>query len=512
MIRSLFILSFIISVFGYGQVLQLEDLHYRNAFSDSVFILNQKGHSSIKPFIRTCHVISNKAKGGYGRYWQSVPDDKDFLDGDVHKAFELYPIADIGLGIDNQTGYVYTAGLGFAASASGKKWHIETKFLPYSTKPGFVGDSIQNNRIDLGTGQSISFSEGAFFRGELMGVYRLNKFFTFLGGYGKNTFGEGYRSLLLSDHAAANPFLKIETNFHTVKHVNLFNVWNDFYGQNEYAEKRITKLSAMHYLSWNITSKFNLSLFETVVWQAKDSLTRRYFEPNYMNPFVFYRPVEYAQGSADNVLVGLNMSIKPNKKSVIYYQLVLDEFLLSELRAGDKWWGNKFGMQIGAKSIDLGIPNLYGQLEFNFVRPFTYSHKQSVQAYAHANSAVAHPLGANFYEINSIFSYKQKQHRFTNHIVYAGYGTDTAGFSFGQNVLASYSNRDGNYDHLMMQGQKHNVLSFILIYEYEIPQVKNMFLMAKYKLRSDKVSKTTYNNHFLEVGIRSRIWNRYDDI
>jgi hypothetical protein len=57
------------------------------------------------------------------------------------------------------------------------------------------------------------------------------------------------------------------------------------------------------------------------------------------------------------------------------------------------------GLQLGAKYINaLGIKNLDLQLEYNRVRPFTYSHRDSVANYTHYNQPMAHPLGANFSE------------------------------------------------------------------------------------------------------------------
>lgn len=55
---------------------------------------------------------------------------------------------------------------------------------------------------------------------------------------------------------------------------------------------------------------------------------------------------------------------------------MLDEFKLHEVIAGNGWWGNKLAFQLGAKAFDLfNIRSLYVQTEFNFVRPYTYSHR-----------------------------------------------------------------------------------------------------------------------------------------
>ncbi|MBN4073165.1 hypothetical protein JYT74_03880, partial [Crocinitomix catalasitica] len=305
----------------------------------------------------------------------------------------IYPIFDLDLGVNLQSAGVnglFTLGAGAALDFRTNHWYFTAKLLPYTTDAPYVADSIQKNlSMDVGTTRPIS--GWVFQRSEIMAVYRPHRFFSFIGGYGKNFFGDGYRSLLLSDNASAYPYLKVETSFGTIKYVNLYNVWNDnsINPANRGLDKM--KFSAMHYLSWNVTKEFNISVFETVIWQYEDSLVNRGFDLNYLNPVVFYRPVEYGQGSADNVLLGLNTSVKLYGGHCIYGQMILDEFLLSELRARSRWWGNKFGFQLGYKTNSLMKKQLYMQTEFNVVRPFTYAHGSSTLSYGHLNASVAHP-------------------------------------------------------------------------------------------------------------------------
>ncbi|MDX1350333.1 MAG: hypothetical protein R3279_08800 [Putridiphycobacter sp.] len=477
----------------YAQDLYFSNLHYRNHFLFDSLSLSQQNHSSIKPQLKT---------------FGTTNDYK--VVAKVAKNALLYPIVDLGLGYDYTTNLSYTTGLGLGFDYSRSKLVVTGKVLPYFRQGGYVVDSIQNiSHIDIGTGRPLSGN--IFLQGELLAAYNANKFFTFIGGIGKNFFGEGYRSLLLSDNAAASPFVKMETTFWTIKYVSLINMWNDFYNEPTNRSKDITKLSASHYLSWNITKAINFSVFESVVWQAKDSLTNRYFEPNYMNPFVLYRPVEYAQGSADNVLIGTNISFKPTNKITTYAQLILDEFYLVEIRARNKWWANKFGVQTGIKIKDLIVSNLYGQLEFNMVRPYTFSHKQSPQSYSHANASVTHPLGSNFFELTGILSYQKNQHQLTGLFSYSMFGTDTSDISYGQNIFQSYSNRPGNYNHTIGQGLQHNVFSANLFYERALNISPNLYLTARIQLIFNQTPNNSFSNQSFEFGFRSRIWNRYDD-
>ena len=219
----------------------------------------------------------------------------------------------------------------------------------------------------------------------------LNKYILFSAGKGKNFFGDGYRSLLLSDFAPSYPYIRIESEFWNVKYVNLYSMHEDHYNGS-----KNKKFSSAHILSWNITKGINLSIFESVVWAGKDSLEQRNFDVNYLNPIIFFRPVEYSIGSADNSFLGANLKVRIFKKHIFYGQLILDEFLLKELKSGDGWWANKYGFQFGYKVFDLfNVQGLGAQIEYNEVRPFTYSHVSSLQNYGHMNQSLAHPLESN---------------------------------------------------------------------------------------------------------------------
>lgn len=469
-----------------------------NAELTSLNVTNN--HSSVFPYITS---TDNK-----------IADSSHFLvlsKSSKRMETKFYPLMNVSAGVETEGNFLYTAGLGVGLDLSSKKLSLSGKFLPYTTHSAYIADSIQTNLFqDLGASREI-FKNG-YFQNELLFLYRPNKFFTFLTGNGRNFFGEGYRSLILSDNAGSTPFFKIETTFSSIKYVNLYQLWTDntVAPSNRNLDRK--KFAAMHYISWNITREFNLSIFETVLWQSSDTLIDRNFDPNYLNPIVFYRPVEYGNGSADNVLLGANMSFKFDKNQSIYGQFILDDFLLSEIRARSRWWANKYGFQFGYKSQNFaGIENFYFQTEFNLVRPFTYSHKESVQSYGHLNSPVAHPIGANFIEVLNISSYQLGEFRIINKLTYSSYGADSAGISFGQNVFSSYSDRPDDYNQLIMQGKKKNVLNESFTIDRALSKKINLYLFANYNWRMEINELGIENRHYLILGIRSQIWNTYTD-
>lgn len=385
-----------------------------------------------------------------------------------------------------------------------------------SNQPTYMDSSLFSQEVIPSVGrvtnsgssvQNVNHWEGSL-------LYDANKYFSFLLGKGKHFWGDGYRSLLLSDNAASYPYLRIESTFWNVKYVNLYSWHNDFRtGSNR------NKFTTSHYLSWNITKDINLGLFETVVWQGSDTLHNRGFEVTYMNPAIFYRAPEFALGSSDNSLIGASLKFKVKKKNIIYSQVILDEFYLVEMKAGNKWWANKYGAQFGVKSYDLfGVKNLGVQTEFNFVRPFTYSHQTSLINYGHNNQSLVHPVGANFYESSSFVRYKKGKWYFEEQFNYLEYGQDTSANSYGGDIFKSYLARevdvnhpDRDYNHTIGQGEKHTVLYNSLKVSYLLMKETNLRGFAQFVYRVDKFDNMRQSTGLFQIGISSLIWNQYKD-
>ncbi|MBK8952356.1 MAG: hypothetical protein IPM85_08830 [Chitinophagaceae bacterium] len=218
-------------------------------------------------------------------------------------------------------------------------------------------------------------------------TFNATKYIDITFGYDKNFIGNGQRSLFLSDAGNNNLFLRLNTRIWKLNYQNLFMELH--HADNRIGDRLVgKKYAALHHLDINITKWLNVGLFEGVVFGRKDK-----FDFGYLNPIIFYRSIEQQNGSFDNSLVGLDVKANLPKNIQVYGQLLLDEFNLTEVKKNDGWWANKWGIQLGAKYIDaFGIPNLDLQLEHNRVRPFTYSHSDSLANYTHYNQPMAHPL------------------------------------------------------------------------------------------------------------------------
>ncbi len=395
----------------------------------------------------------------------------------------------------------------------GKRFSFNATFYENQSRFPYYLDSVVNfNRVVPGTGRikRANDYDYAWATGSIN--FQLNKHFMFQFGNDKNFIGDGYRSLLLSDNAFNYPSLKIVTDIWKIRYVNIFAEMQDLtrydLQDNEPFQR---KYVSMHYLDLNLGKRASIGLFETVVWHS-DSTGQRGFDLGYMNPFIFFRPVEFAIGSPDNVLLGFNGKLKLKNKNTLYAQLLLDEFLLKEVKAGNGWWANKQGWQLGFKSFDVfGIKNLYVQGEYNAVRPYTYQHRETAGNYGHYRQALAHPLGANFYELIGISRYNYHQWKVEGKLSYAVVGYDIAGFNFGQNIFLPYTTRVLEYGNKIGQGEKHKIMWSTLSMSYEFNPITHFCIFIEASIRNDQSVVKSDNTMLFQGGLKTQLFNRYYD-
>lgn len=383
-----------------------------------------------------------------------------------------------------------------------------------SSFPFFIDTAIYQTQLIRNIGFPVNVNHGRYTYLYWNGYASYSKsFFNFQLGNGKMFIGNGYRSLLLSDIAPAYPYLKLQANFWKIQY-NVFYLILDSYIPGSNTNTLQKKYASMHTLSLNVSKKLNVMLFENVVWQGSDSNRHRGLDPAYLNPVIFFRPQEYQQGSADNVMMGLNVSYIFTKKLQVYGQLALDEFYLKEIRAGNGWWANKQAWQLGLYVLNfMGLKNMNLRLEYNEAKPFTYSHGSPPQNYAHLGMPLAHPFGANFREFVTTLNYSFRKWNLQLHNVYAEIGKDslTSNSNVGQNIFLSYTTRGKEYGNYTLQGVRTYFNHLQLDVSYLIVPVMN--LRIKFMLAYRKNNDVTYTleNVWIGAGFNCNVFNFYRD-
>lgn len=368
---------------------------------------------------------------------------------EVHKGnFNLYidPVFNMSIGSDVSGGTTpnnFRNTRGFQIRGDiGKKFSFETSF--YENQGRYINYQseyfasrgerfkVQNgpgylvrNAVVNGMGRTKEFKtdglDHAFATGHISytPIKNLNVQF----GYGEHFIGNGYRSLLLSDNSFKYPFLKFKTNFwkNRIQYTMLFAFMNNLFRMPTTTSTESLferKDATFHYLDFAVTEKFNIGLFEGIVYHRSDSTGLQQFNYNMLNPIIFANTAVHGmRHNRANAVIGLNFSLRYIPKTEIYGQFMVDEFKKS-----------KFGYQLGVKTFDLFTKDLNFQLEYNYVAPYTYAHTRVRQSYSHYNLPLAHPGGAGFHEVvfqmnylwkrmfvNVKSNFYSKRNTFTNH-------------------------------------------------------------------------------------------------
>ena len=413
------------------------------------------------------------------------------------------PVAYLEVGHDSRLGglrYVNTRGVQVEGTID-KKLGFYT-FLADNQMgvPAYVQQRIQRDNIVPHEGYWKPFkSSGSAYdflsaRGYI--TYAASRHINLQLGHDRNFIGNGYRSLILSDYAAPYFFLKINTRVWKFNYQNLFTQMTADKANADTIYQK--KYLSFHHLSLDVTPNFNVGVFESVVFaRGKGG-----YELGYLNPIIFYRSAEQQVGSQDNSLLGLDFKWNIKHRYQLYGQLVLDEFVLSQVRSGDGWWANKQAIQLGAKYIDAaGIRNFDLQGEFNYIRPYTYQHEDKYRNYQHYNQPLAHPMGANLYEFIGIASYQPPALPRLNVVGKAFYSVQGLDLppvpnypaigpanNYGGNVLYPYTirplNPDGNvreYGYRVGDGNRSKLLHLDFTASYQL--FHNFWLDGKQIIR-----------------------------
>lgn len=329
-------------------------------------------------------------------------------------------------------------------------------------------------------------------------------------GHDRTFIGMGYRSLIFSDFGPPSQFLRTNVKVWKLNYLfQLSRMVANNYNTNQ--QRYPDKFMAFHHLSVNIGKKFNLGFFESVMFSPQDSINGGTFELSYLNPVIFYRAIEQQNGSADNVILGIDWKWLITPGLSFYGQFVLDEFVLSNVTSGNGWWANKYALQGGIKYIDaLGVSNLDVQLEGNVVRPYTYAHQNLFTSYTHFLQPLGHPMGGNFYEVAMIGRYQPMPRlSLTLKSSYLRTGRDNVvntvpATNWGQDINKSYNLRMQDYNNKITQGTDNKIIYNDLLVSY---MLRHDFYIDFHQTSRNSISPDPAFNNNTSVTSFAVRWN-----
>lgn len=424
--------------------------------------------------------------------------------------FIINPILNLGAGSGFGAGFMQNGrGAEVRGNIRGKLAFYSRVVENQSYFPAFVNAYRDSMGVVPGLGWWKNYRNGGtdylqatgYFNAALIGNAMDQNHLHMSMGHGSFMIGQGYRSLILSNAAAPFAFLRFNTKIGPFRYQNIFGQLNGFSPLlgNTLLPK---KYMALHRgsLEFGRQKKFEIGFSEMTIHNR----TNGGFDVDYLNPIIFYRAIEANLGSADNTLMALDAHYRFGRFRV-YGQFILDEFKLSYIRQGG-WWANKYGWQLGLmKRMENKAGSGWVQIEYNAVRPFTYSHYDVLNSYTHYNQPLAHPLGANFREfvLRGYFQPKALPRlRATLTGMLAAQGLDdyaNAGRNFGSNPRRDNDSRLTDFGVNMLQGNKSNIRSARLDISYMVKHNLNLYLTV---LHRNQTGWKAASGNWVSVGLR----------
>jgi len=296
-------------------------------------------------------------------------------------------------------------------------------------------------------------------------------------GNGKHFIGNGYRSLLLSDNAFSYPYLSVSLVSGKWQYSAMWAALQSF--SEVYYNQHLRRHATFNYLSWKPTQRFELGLFESIIWHTSDDKTfKNKFPINFFNPLIVSRIAFYGLDNEHNMLLGVNFSYSIAHSVLLYGQTMIDNLSF------DTSLDNKLGAQLGIKYFGTKnglLKGLFAQAEINAVSSNSYAHQSVLQGFTHYNQPLTHPLGAGFVEQLAMLQYNLYHFEASAKFVNARF----------------FDNRNVNHSQF--------------IFSYLINPATHLKILAGYSLRTLTTPAATNSSPYLFFGICSTLNNYYYD-
>ena len=380
-------------------------------------------HSSIQPYLESSQYFLDSSKTEDRTKLGNKIFEHSLLDvtqDDIHITAD--PLFNFTLGPkNNDLDYRYYSNVrGFRISGDlSDNFSFETRFyenqffypLYLQEKSNQRANSKGIEGIAYGIGRAKSFKGNGFDASLANGYLSYSPIseINFQIGHGRHFFGDGYRSLLISDYAPDYPYISGQYFLFDkkllYKHVTSWMKNLERIPVSSTPEALfIPKSTSFNQLSYSPNKRFSISLFEGGVYQSFDS------QKGVISPDIsFFLPIVGTKAidadTTNNIIYGFNWSFKFLDNFKIYNQIAF------------KAANSSNGFQLGLKWINpLNASKSFINIEWNSCPLSLYSMNESQinQSYSHLGHELAHPLGSGFQEllIRGQFSYKMSFFRF----------------------------------------------------------------------------------------------------
>ncbi len=349
------------------------------------------------------------------------------------------------------------------------------------------------NAVIPGAARTKPFKIGGFDYAYAIGnfIYAPTKRIQISGGNNAHFVGAGYRSLLLSDNSINSPYIqanikitpKLSFVYMRSKLTNLLRRPIKTTDEAYYESKGLS----VNYLTYKHSEKFNISLFEGIIWSKGDSISSKNANPLFYNPVPITSSLVASDIKKDfNSLIGINTEYLINSKHRIYNQFAMSNFDLKNM-----------GFQLGYRGYDYGnLKNFMFQFEYNYVSRLLYTSTNRRLNYSQYNLPLAISRGNGFQEFVIRGNYEYQY--FYIDVKVNLYQLE--GFQKGS-LLAIHQNN--TRQHGTIQQEQIEI-------GFRLNRKMNITVFGSYLYRQES-AKDSYLTKFFNLGIRTGLINHYND-
>lgn len=481
---------------------------------------NSFSHKGIKPYCLQfiSPTVYNYTFKDTSKHYYDVTEflyKRSLLDinkDDVHLTADI--LLDLEIGKSNVSGRngssrILTNTRGIRVTGDiGANVSFETRFYENQFYlPDYLDSIALKRSIAFGRGRTKPFKDIGFDVGNSMGYVSIkaSKQLNIQIGHDKLFYGHGYRSLLLSDNASNYPMLKLQYVSKNGKWVYqtvnaLMQSLNRTPATSSAEALFKRKAASFRYLSFKPNKALELGLFEGVIYKKyEENIGMVPVHYSFYVPIIGFSTVVNGLQNQNNSLLGVNANYEFGQFN-IFGQVALDDV-------------SKMGLQIGGNWHEpFGWKKNWFHIEYNNVPSYMYTHDSEniLQNYTHTNQELAHPLGASFQELISIYHFEKGKWFAEAEIAYTTrtrFNGDLNGeYIFRANdstpLLVYFSNKVSSFYWKFEAGHNFNLKTKMQVY----------FGIYSRNLKNFSNSLGNQNERYYTIGLRMNLNNYYYDI
>ncbi len=482
-------------------------------------------HTALKPLIIDKPVLSKHSKLKYTKpvFWKRLFTDNIFYHTDSVFSIYVNPLFNLQYGketIAQKNVWTNTRGIQVRGNIGQKLSFYSDFYENQAVFEDYLDLYIKKQGIIPGQGAPKSFNNTGYDFSSASGYLTFQAFSSVIieAGHGKHFIGHGYRSLLLSDNSFNYPYLKIITRYKKFQYALIYNELLNFTGK--YYHYHYKKYGSFLYLSWSPLKHFEAGFFEGIIWRIYSAEDKpQAIHPVFFVPVIAVRKIGMPLNGENNMVYGLNLRYNVKDMVQLYGQFVLDELKHADSKEIENF-NKRYGFQTGFKIYNI-LKNkfvshqLFVTGEYNFVKPFTFSHTMPRQHYSHYNQPLSHPMGAGFREFVSHVYYHYKRFYSSISYKYTIASEDTTGTNFGSDIFRNPVNTTGyqqSKENVIGRGIRKTISHLSIETGIIVNPAIHLTLFTRYHQRIYQSRISEMDTKVFEIGLSTRLSNYYDDI